>query len=57
MEEWVKFYANTMGFTQLQHFSDDDISTEYSALMSKVMESDNGRIKFPINEHAEGKRK
>ena len=57
MEEWVKFYANTMGFTQLQHFSDDDISTEYSALMSKVMESDNGRIKFPINEPAEGKRK
>ena len=57
MEEWVKFYANTMGFTQLQHFSNDDISTEYSALMSKVMESDNGRIKFPINEPAEGKRK
>jgi 4-hydroxyphenylpyruvate dioxygenase len=46
-----------MGFTQLQHFSDDEISTEYSALMSKVMESDNGRIKFPINEPAEGKRK
>ena len=57
MEEWVQFYANTMGFTQLQHFSDDDISTEYSALMSKVMESDNGRIKFPINEPAEGRRK
>jgi len=57
MESWVNFYADIMGFTQLQHFSDDDISTEYSALMSKVMESDNGRIKFPINEPAEGKRK
>ena len=57
MEDWVNFYANTMGFSQIQAFSDDDISTEYSALMSKVMESDNGRIKFPINEPAEGKRK
>lgn len=57
MEDWVNFYADIMGFTQLQAFSDDDISTEYSALMSKVMESDNGRIKFPINEPAEGKRK
>jgi len=57
MNEWVDFYANIMGFTQLQAFSDDDISTEYSALMSKVMESDNGRIKFPINEPAEGKKK
>jgi len=57
MNDWVKFYANIMGFTQLQAFSDDDISTEYSALMSKVMESDNGRIKFPINEPAEGKKK
>tara|TARA_A100001388_G_scaffold51708_1_gene34951 strand:- start:1825 stop:2913 length:1089 start_codon:yes stop_codon:yes gene_type:complete len=57
MEYWVNFYAETMGFSQIQEFSDDDISTEYSALMSKVMESDNGRIKFPINEPAEGKRK
>ena len=57
MDHWVNFYADIMGFTQLQAFSDDDISTEYSALMSKVMESDNGRIKFPINEPAEGKRK
>ena len=57
MEHWVNFYADTMGFSQIQEFSDDDISTEYSALMSKVMESDNGRIKFPINEPAEGKRK
>ena len=57
MDHWVNFYADIMGFTQLQHFSDDEISTEYSALMSKVMESDNGRIKFPINEPAEGKKK
>ena len=57
MNHWVNFYADIMGFTQLQHFSDEEISTEYSALMSKVMESDNGRIKFPINEPAEGKRK
>ena len=57
MEYWVNFYADIMGFTQIQAFSDDDISTEYSALMSKVMESDNGRIKFPINEPAEGRKK
>ena len=57
MNHWVDFYADIMGFSQIQAFSDDDISTEYSALMSKVMESDNGRIKFPINEPAEGKRK
>ena len=57
MNHWVNFYADIMGFTQLQHFSDEEISTEYSALMSKVMESDNGRIKFPINEPAEGKKK
>ena len=57
MDYWVNFYADIMGFTQLQAFSDEDISTEYSALMSKVMESDNGRIKFPINEPAEGKKK
>ncbi len=57
MEHWVNFYADIMGFSQIQEFSDDDIATEYSALMSKVMESDNGRIKFPINEPAEGKKK
>ena len=57
MNEWADFYANIMGFTQLLHFTDEDISTEYSALMSKVMESDNGRIKFPINEPAEGRKK
>ena len=57
MEYWVNFYADVMGFSQIQAFSDEDIATEYSALMSKVMESDNGRIKFPINEPAEGKKK
>ena len=57
MDEWAGFYAGVLGFSQLQHFSDKDISTEYSALMSKVMESDNGRIKFPLNEPAEGRRK
>ncbi|MDP5276753.1 4-hydroxyphenylpyruvate dioxygenase [Chengkuizengella axinellae] len=56
MEEWVSYYENVMGFKQLLHFDDDDISTEYSALMSKVM-TNGGRIKFPINEPAEGKRK
>jgi 4-hydroxyphenylpyruvate dioxygenase len=57
MNEWVKFYANVLGFSQLAHFDDKDISTEYSALMSKVMQNGSGRIKFPINEPAEGKRK
>ena len=57
MDEWVDFYKQVMGFSQYIHFDDNDISTEYSALMSKVMESDNGRIKFPINEPAEGRRK
>ena len=57
MDEWVDFYARVLGFTQLTHFSDDDISTEYSALMSKVMSDGEGKIKFPINEPAEGKRK
>ena len=57
MEHWVNFYADIMGFSQIQAFSDEDIATEYSALMSKVMESDNGRIKFPINEPAEGRKK
>lgn len=57
MDEWVGFYNQVLGFHQLQAFSDDDISTEYSALMSKVVENGEGRIKFPINEPAEGKRK
>ena len=57
METWVKFYEDVFGMTEMIHFSDEDISTEYSALMSKVVTSGNGRIKFPINEPAEGKRK
>src|ERR671933_1841568 len=57
MEHWVSFYERTMGFTEMKHFSDEDISTEYSALMSKVMSDGEGKIKFPINEPAEGKRK
>lgn len=57
MDEWVNFYSNVMGFSLYQHFDDKDISTEYSALMSKVMANANGFIKFPINEPAEGKRK
>jgi 4-hydroxyphenylpyruvate dioxygenase len=57
MEHWVEFYERTMGFTEMIHFSDEDISTEYSALMSKVMAGGGGKIKFPINEPAEGKRK
>jgi 4-hydroxyphenylpyruvate dioxygenase len=57
MNTWVKFYANVMGFSLYQHFDDNDISTEYSALMSKVMANGNGRVKFPINEPAEGRRK
>ncbi len=57
MNHWVKFYHEVMGFRQLMHFDDKDISTEYSALMSKVMQNGNGRVKFPINEPAEGKRK
>jgi 4-hydroxyphenylpyruvate dioxygenase len=57
MNEWVEFYAKVMGFRLFQHFDDKDISTEYSALMSKVMANGNGYIKFPINEPAEGKRK
>ena len=57
MDEWVGFYERVLGFTQLTHFSDDDIHTEYSALMSKVMTDGEGKIKFPINEPAEGKRK
>ncbi|MCB9135372.1 MAG: 4-hydroxyphenylpyruvate dioxygenase [Anaerolineales bacterium] len=57
MNHWVNFYHEVMGFRQLMHFDDKDISTEYSALMSKVMENGNGRVKFPINEPAEGKKK
>jgi 4-hydroxyphenylpyruvate dioxygenase len=53
----VKFYEDVFGMTEMIHFSDEAISTEYSALMSKVVASGNGRIKFPINEPAEGKRK
>lgn len=57
MEEWTTYYEKVFDFTVLRHFDDDDISTEYSALMSKVMTNGTGRIKFPINEPAEGKRK
>jgi len=57
MDEWVHFYERTMGFTEMIHFSDEAISTEYSALMSKVMQNGSGRIKFPINEPAQGKKK
>jgi 4-hydroxyphenylpyruvate dioxygenase len=57
MNKWVDFYADVMGFAQLLSFDDKDISTEYTALMSKVMSNGNGRIKFPINEPAEGKKK
>jgi 4-hydroxyphenylpyruvate dioxygenase len=57
MNRWVDFYARVMGFAQLVSFDDKDISTEYTALMSKVMSNGNGRIKFPINEPAEGKKK
>jgi 4-hydroxyphenylpyruvate dioxygenase len=49
MEKWVGFYRDVMGFSLYQHFDDKDISTEYSALMSKVMANGNGRVKFPIN--------
>src|SRR2546421_4699868 len=57
MNEWVEFYERVLGFTQLIHFDDRAISTEYSALMSKVMQNGSGRIKFPINEPAQGRRK
>ncbi len=57
MNKWAKFYADVMGFKQLISFDDKDISTEYTALMSKVMSNGNGRIKFPINEPAEGRKK
>jgi 4-hydroxyphenylpyruvate dioxygenase len=57
MNPWVKFYEDVMGFKNILSFDDEDISTEYSALMSKVMSNGNGYIKFPINEPAEGKKK
>jgi 4-hydroxyphenylpyruvate dioxygenase len=57
MEEWVHFYERVFGMTEMIHFSDEEISTEYSALMSKVVTDGNGRLKFPINEPAQGKRK
>lgn len=57
MNTWVDFYEQVMGFRNLLSFDDKDISTEYSALMSKVMSNGNGRVKFPINEPAEGKKK
>ncbi len=57
MDRWVRFYEEVFGMTEMLHFSDDDISTEYSALMSKVVADGKGRVKFPINEPAEGKRK
>ncbi len=57
MEEWVSYYEDVFGMTEMIHFSDEAISTEYSALMSKVVTDGNGRVKFPINEPAQGKRK
>lgn len=57
MNEWAAYYANIMGFTQLHHFDDEQISTEYTALMSKVLWDGSGRIKLPINEPADARRK
>jgi 4-hydroxyphenylpyruvate dioxygenase len=57
MNHWVEFYEQVFGMTNIIHFGDDQIQTEYSALMSKVMADGSGKIKFPINEPAEGKRK
>jgi 4-hydroxyphenylpyruvate dioxygenase len=57
MNRWVEFYRDVMGFQLYQTFDDKDISTDYSALMSKVMSNGNGRVKFPINEPAEGRKK
>jgi 4-hydroxyphenylpyruvate dioxygenase len=57
MDRWVAFYRDVLGFELYQHFDETDISTEYSALMSKVMAGGKGRIKFPINEPADGRRK
>jgi 4-hydroxyphenylpyruvate dioxygenase len=57
MDHWVEFYERVFGMTNILHFGDEQIHTEYSALMSKVMSDGSGKIKFPINEPAEGKRK
>lgn len=57
MDEWVNFYRDVMGFSQLVSFDDKDISTDYTALMSKVVQSGTGRVKFPINEPAKAKRR
>ncbi len=57
MDAWVRYYEDVFGMTEMIHFSDEAISTEYSALMSKVVTSGDGRVKFPINEPAEGKRR
>lgn len=57
MDFWARWFEQVMGFRNLLSFTDDDISTEYSALMSKVMENGAGKVKFPINEPAEGKKK
>lgn len=57
MDVWTEWFAKTMGFEQLAHFTEDQISTEYSSLMSKVMQNGTGVVKFPINEPAEGRRK
>lgn len=57
MDKWVKFYEDVLGFKMIITFDDSDISTEYSALMSKVVSNGNGYVKFPINEPAEGKKK
>jgi 4-hydroxyphenylpyruvate dioxygenase len=57
MDEWVGFYERVLGFENIVHYDDDQIHTEYSALMSKVMADGEGKIKFPINEPAEGRRK
>jgi 4-hydroxyphenylpyruvate dioxygenase len=57
MNKWCKFYAEVMGFAQIISFADDDIATEFTALMSKVMSNGNGRIKFPINEPAKAEKK
>jgi 4-hydroxyphenylpyruvate dioxygenase len=57
MDEWVRFYQDVLGFSQLVHFDDRDISTEYTALMSKVVQGGGGKIKFPINEPARARRR
>jgi 4-hydroxyphenylpyruvate dioxygenase len=57
MQDWVAFYERVLGFSLLVHFDDKDISTEYTALMSKVVQDGRGRIKFPINEPAQGRRR